>query len=73
MSQDLDELKAIIKCIHAQWYSGDFLTSKVDAAKMCEHMEYLWNFAGIEDTLVENNPDGVTREQFLAHIFGEQL
>lgn len=57
------QAKETIKKIHSVWYDGDFLKDPALAIAMHRHMEVLFNFAGIEETLVENNPDKITPTQ----------
>lgn len=60
-----EELKATIRCIHELWYGKDsWVTSPAHALKLHRHMEVLFNFAEIESTLVENNPDEISPHQF---------
>lgn len=61
----LEQAKAIIRCIHSIWYKGDFFTNKGEALNLHQHLSSLFNFAGITDTLCENNPDKVTPEEFM--------
>ncbi len=58
-----NEIKALIKCVHKLWYS-EWTEDPSLALRLHRHMEALFNYAGIEDTLVENNPDAVTPEMF---------
>ena len=57
------ELYSLIKCIHKQWYS-DWLDDPKMAIKLHRHMGELFNYAGIKETLCENNPDKVTPTDF---------
>lgn len=59
-----EELKEVIKCVHEMYYTGKFLESPEEGLKFHRHMEILFNYANIEDSLVKNNPDKVSPEQF---------
>ncbi len=59
-----EPMKAIVKCIHEMWYSGAFLEDPAEFSKMHKHLEVLWNAAGIESTLAENNPQEATLAEF---------
>lgn len=60
---EIGQLKATIKCIHKAWYE-DWMATPTSALNMHRHMEILFNFADIEESLVENNPDKVSPEKF---------
>lgn len=62
-----NELKALIRCIHTEWY-GDWMKTPERALKMHQHMSELFNHADIDETLVENNPDKVSPAQFAEHF-----
>lgn len=61
-----EELKSVIQCIHKIWYQTDpcWTESPQVALKLHRHMGFLFNFAEIESSLMENNPGEVTPEQF---------
>jgi hypothetical protein len=60
----VEKLKSTIRCIHGFWYRGKFLEDPVEAIKLHSHMEDLFNFAGITETLCENNPDLMSPDEF---------
>lgn len=59
-----EELKNVIKCIHKLWYDDPF-KSREDAYQLHQHLGELFNYAGITETLVKNNPGKTTPEEFL--------
>lgn len=60
------EIKEIIKCLHKLWYQENphWLDDASLALKVHRHLEALFNYADITDTLVENNPSEVSPTQF---------
>lgn len=60
------ELKQVIRCIHRIWYADNpaWTESPKMALELLEHMSELFNYAGITETLVENNPDKMSPEDF---------
>ena len=51
-----EECREVIKCIHTLWYANpSWLESEDSLMKMHHHLEYLFNYAGIESTLIINN------------------
>jgi hypothetical protein len=64
-----DQVKSIIKCIHKKWYSDDFkLADPSDFLFIHRHLGGLFNYAGITETLVENNPGETTPDEVEAGI-----
>lgn len=61
-----EQLKQVIRCIHKIWYQTNpsFLRDHRLAMEMHKHMEALFNFADITETLVENNPGKTTMSEF---------
>lgn len=59
-----EELKAVIRCLHRIYYQGDILHNQDDFLVFHQHLQELFNYAEITDTLVENNPDQCSPEQF---------
>lgn len=59
-----DELIATIKCLHKIYYEGDFMDNPKDALLLHRHMEILFDFAEIESSLVENNPNEMSPDDF---------
>lgn len=60
------ELKEIIKKIHALWYNernGIFENERI-FIRFHEYLSELFNFAGIESSHVENNPNEVSPDDF---------
>lgn len=62
-----EEVKGLIKCIHKIWYS-DWLDNLESRIKLHQHLGELFNYAGITETLCENNPEETTPEQVLEFI-----
>lgn len=60
-----EQLNGVIKCLHKIWYEGDFIKNPNDAVALHQHLSVLFNHAGIKGTLVENNPGGLTADEFL--------
>jgi hypothetical protein len=57
-----DELKKVIRCLHALYYNGTMLQDASIFLKFHRHLQELFNYAEITDTLVSNNPDEVSPE-----------
>ena len=57
------ELKATIRCVHRLWYA-DWQEDPQVALDLHRHLSVLFNYAGIEETLAENNPNEVSTEEF---------
>lgn len=60
-----EEVKATIKCIHKMWYDGTWMSSPEGTINMHRHLAHLFNYAGITETLCENNPDEMSPDEFL--------
>jgi hypothetical protein len=62
------DAKSIIKCIHRMWYPEDgeptFINDRGTLLNLHQHMSQLFEWAGITETRVENNPDEMTPQQF---------
>ena len=58
------EVKELIKCVHRIWYQ-DWLDNKILAYELHQHLSALFNYAGITETLCENNPGRKTPEQWI--------
>lgn len=61
-----EELVQAIRTIHRMYYDGSFLKSPDLAMDFHQSLETLFDFAEIKDTLVENNPNGVSPSDFIA-------
>lgn len=55
-----DEIETIAKNIHAAYYSEDIENVPMSFIRLHRALEELFNYAGIESTLAENNPDKPT-------------
>lgn len=67
-----DELASTIKCIHALWYN-DPLSDPERAIALHSHLEVLFNWANITDTLCENNPGEITPDQVKQMIKAKKI
>lgn len=62
---EIDEAKQAIRRIHKIWYGNvSWLKSPELALALHRQMETIFNFAGITDTLVQNNPDKMSPSDF---------
>lgn len=57
------ELRKIISDFNRIWYSP-WTKDPAMALQLHRKLEELFNWAEIEDTLIENNPDGMTPSEF---------
>ena len=61
-----DELRRAIKTVHTMYYDGTFLQNPVKAVRWHRALEVLFNHALLEQTLVDNNPNEVSPDEFIA-------
>lgn len=59
-----DEIKNLIKCIHEIWYNEFWMQDPSLALRLHRHMSFLFDYAEITSSLVENNPGEVTPCEF---------
>lgn len=57
-----EELKALIKKLHRVYYCEDVLENPQRYLEFHGFLQELFNYAGITDTLVSNNPNEVSPE-----------
>lgn len=60
---ELARIKNIIKYVHAAYYANDVLENPKQFLTLHEYLQELFNFAGIESTLVSKNPGELSPEQ----------
>lgn len=58
------ELIEAIQRLHTIYYEGRPFQNPHDALEMHKELAWLFNYAGIESTLVRNNPQEVTPDEF---------
>lgn len=67
----IQDLKPLVECIHRQYYGHDLTNNADQYIIFHEHLSQLFNLVGITSTLVENNPNEVSPEQFKNIFTGE--